>query len=500
MSKKTTKIECNICCDFFTSRQTVVCGFCDFKACRKCNQTYLLGVTDLTHCMNCKKKWELDFCLNNLTKTFMRNKYRDHRKKLLFETEKSRFPETMPLVANYMKIGNMEKEYEKLNTLERELRQKLRNVKEMKNKINQNIYLYRNGRQVIDDKKEKKVFMKPCPVNDCRGFLSTAWKCGVCSIYVCSKCFEIKGNTKDAEHTCNEDNLKAVELIKKETKNCPACGVMIYRISGCDQMWCTQCQIAFSWKTGLRVSGVIHNPHFYEFRRQNGNQLRNAGELHCGGLPGYHILRTKIRKNYLTDKILFLSPDYDWKNKKYKWKLYNRGYVMGLIHREILHFQQMELNPLRRNLNQLVDNTQLRIKYLSKEIDEKSMKTSLIRNDNARNKKTAILHIYELLNTVLTEYFIDMYNNMNNENFDKNLRNGYQILSYANNELIKISATYNQVVTLFGPNFQITKSSPIKFCGNRNNYEYTGMCDRIYDLHNLDKLPLNNHFAVDESV
>ena len=112
---KSTKVECNICCDFFTIKQIVNCGFCDFNACKICNKTYLLGVTDLTHCMKCKKRWELDFCLNNLTKTFMRNNYRDHRKKLLFETEKSRFPETMPLVENYMKVGKMVKEYAKQN-------------------------------------------------------------------------------------------------------------------------------------------------------------------------------------------------------------------------------------------------------------------------------------------------------------------------------------------------------------------------------------------------
>ena len=35
------------------------------------------------------------------------------------------------------------------------------------------------------EEKEKKVFIKKCPVNDCEGFLSSSWKCGVCSTWVC---------------------------------------------------------------------------------------------------------------------------------------------------------------------------------------------------------------------------------------------------------------------------------------------------------------------------
>ena len=31
-------------------------------------------------------------------------------------------------------------------------------------------------------------------------------------------------------------------------------------VKNCDQMWCVQCHTAFSWKTGLKVNGVIHNP------------------------------------------------------------------------------------------------------------------------------------------------------------------------------------------------------------------------------------------------
>ena len=40
-------------------------------------------------------------------------------------------------------------------------------------------------------------------------------------------------------------------------------------MSGCDQMWCPKCQTAFSWRTGKIETGVIHNPHYFQWARQN---------------------------------------------------------------------------------------------------------------------------------------------------------------------------------------------------------------------------------------
>ena len=50
-----------------------------------------------------------------------------------------------------------------------------------------------------------------------------------------------------------------IALIKKETVKCPNCATPIYKISGCDQMWCTSCNIAFNWRTGRKIKGIIHH-------------------------------------------------------------------------------------------------------------------------------------------------------------------------------------------------------------------------------------------------
>jgi len=46
-------------------------------------------------------------------------------------------------------------------------------------------------------------------------------------------------------------------------------------VKNCDQMYCTQCNTAFSWKTGTLETGRIHNPHYYEQIRNGTIQLNN---------------------------------------------------------------------------------------------------------------------------------------------------------------------------------------------------------------------------------
>lgn len=80
---------------------------------------------------------------------------------------------------------------------------------------------------------ERAKFVRQCPVSACRGFLSTAWKCGTCDTWACANCHEVKGATKDAPHTCNPDCVASARLLEKETRPCPKCASAIFKISGC---------------------------------------------------------------------------------------------------------------------------------------------------------------------------------------------------------------------------------------------------------------------------
>lgn len=157
----------------------------------------------------------------------------------------------------------------------------------------------------------RREFVMRCPADDCRGFLSTAYRCGVCSKYTCSDCLEVLGacdggiEALKAGHTCKPDLVETAKAIKKETRPCPKCGARIYKIDGCDQMYCTVdgCQTAFSWQTGHVVTGRIHNPHYYEWlRRQGGGAApREVGDIPCGGLPAaWEFTRAILHSGALT--------------------------------------------------------------------------------------------------------------------------------------------------------------------------------------------------------
>ena len=72
----------------------------------------------------------------------------------------------------------------------------------------------------------------------------------------------------------------------------------IWKVSGCDQMFCTQCHTSFSWLTGKIENNIFHNPHFYEWLAEAGNNLNNQNleNVACGELPHPQIYMTKVRQ------------------------------------------------------------------------------------------------------------------------------------------------------------------------------------------------------------
>jgi hypothetical protein len=128
-----------------------------------------------------------------------------------------------------------------------------------------------------DNSGRRRKALRACPGDTCRGFLDEDWVCGICNMEVCAGCRSpIKG-----EHTCNKDDVESAKAIDKETRGCPKCATAIFKIDGCDQMWCTQCHTAFSWRTGA-IETHVHNPHFFEWMRRAGGQERALGEVQCG--------------------------------------------------------------------------------------------------------------------------------------------------------------------------------------------------------------------------
>jgi hypothetical protein len=74
-------------------------------------------------------------------------------------------------------------------------------------------------------------------------------------------------------HICKQEDIDSVREIKQNCKPCPECKTKIFKLNGCDTMWCIKCSTGFNWDTGIIITDVksLHNPHYAEFIRNNPN-------------------------------------------------------------------------------------------------------------------------------------------------------------------------------------------------------------------------------------
>jgi hypothetical protein len=128
-----------------------------------------------------------------------------------------------------------------------------------------------NNKHQLDQLKslmmEKKNDTFSCPINNCKGYVKDE-QCVLCKIHVCEKCREIKG----VNHLCNPENIKSISMILKDSKSCPQCKSLIYKIEGCNHMFCIKCNTGFDWRSGkiYNLTSSYGNPHFIEWKRKNG--------------------------------------------------------------------------------------------------------------------------------------------------------------------------------------------------------------------------------------
>lgn len=237
------------------------------------------------------------------------------------------------------------------------------------------------------EKPVKKIYNTPCPANDCRGFLNEEYQCGLCSLWTCKKCMEIIGNNKKSNHTCNPHNIASVMLMKKDSRNCPGsgCGVQIYRIDGCPQMWCPQCHTAFDFNTGdiVKNTTLIHNPHYYEYLAATGAIAGPA----VGPLNPCHANDNRVRNGFTN----LLSIDINF-----------HSYIIN-IWRFIIQEQDYNKRP-EEPIPQ--SNEDIGIKYLIGEMTEKHWRELLLQREKDYHYRVDLFEIKETL-LVATKDIID---------------------------------------------------------------------------------------------
>ena len=188
--------------------------------------------------MSCRVGWTpemMDSC--GLSKKFVRQTYKTHRENVLFERERALMPETQPYVERRLKIVRLEQEGAEIAKRILEVDQKVNQinskplaviaveigtndhlecmlertrqsfemreyaVSDLKKQtmISSMILTVRSAHLGTDVKKEARKFIRACPHNGCAGFLSTAWKCGVCENWTCPDCHDVIGLDKQVK-------------------------------------------------------------------------------------------------------------------------------------------------------------------------------------------------------------------------------------------------------------------------------------------------------------
>jgi hypothetical protein len=298
-------IVCTICYDETKPSgplRAISCRACKSVTCGKCTETYLLGLAGDPHCpgTECNVAWTRSFLVENMTKTFMTDRWKKARENVLFQREQALFPITQPLIENRRQAKELKKDIDRIHAeaveIQKQYQAKMNEVYNLENRIArlENSRLANGGAEAAA--KQASTFTRKCMKEGCAGFLSSQYKCGVCEDCFCPRCFDPIDKVRDNLHTCNPDNVATAEMIKKESKPCPKCGMSICKLEGCDQMFCTSCLTPFSWATGQIVNhGRIHNPHYFEYLQRNGGVIpRAAGDVPCGGLPDWYTLSRHI--------------------------------------------------------------------------------------------------------------------------------------------------------------------------------------------------------------
>lgn len=397
--------ECSVCIETYTrrDRKKVTCPSCEYEVCSQCVQRYLLDTVNDPHCMGCKKAWGREFLDNNLQKTFINKKLKEHRENILFEREKSYFPQDQVIISR-------EKEARRIEKMIEDYEIQIANLRYTCNQLRADVGRIRSG---VGRTNERVTLVRKCPIENCKGFLDGRWCCQMCESNICSRCNE----KKDEGHECDPQLVKSFTLIKNDTKPCPNCGEMIYKISGCPQMWCTSCHVAFDWNTLVIERGLIHNPHYFEFNRNNrpnGVQLRNPQDIPCGGLPTRNELAIIFPNNYEIQTIL----------------------------RGVIHIQQYELRYVY-HAGDPPDNQALRIKYLMDEIPEEGFKRELQKREKAYIKKLEIRNILQMYVDTSSDLMRQLC--LDPPNLDKYMETFGQLKDYFNESCTILSNRYNCV-------------------------------------------------------
>ena len=299
-TKENSQSVCNICCQQFTKikRQPLKCLYCETEVCKECARNIMITRSQ-SYCYSCKKIWPDEFLIEHFPKTWVNGELSKCQSDVIFDQQKAILPQTQLVVQQEVIHEKMNQLQIQVENYDRQIDNKRRNIRSLERDKNivTMTFILDNHKQELNEmiiKQEqvlaeivtlseeyqiptnKNISSTCCLNKTCRGFIfhtsAPYMHCGVCFSDFCSSCYEPIKKEQLTEHKCDIELKKTIALIKKDTKPCPKCKEMIYKVSGCDQMFCTDCKTLFSWKTGQVETGIAHNPHYLDWKKSQQDQ------------------------------------------------------------------------------------------------------------------------------------------------------------------------------------------------------------------------------------
>lgn len=455
---------CSICVDTFNyaARRKITCQNCNMDICTRCIKKFLSENVQEPNCMSCKEVYSKDFMDNNFGHTYRKTILKNVRLNVLVAREQQIMPELMHRADAYKKLQKCEARQIEIRKQIDELEIKLEEVYVSRGKLDD---ILNNNVINIDtvDNKISNEFMKGitdtiinstkvqteiqtklddletsynenweniialnntyryggtqkiesivnCLRTNCKGFLDNDYTCGICHIKVCRDCHEEL--IENGNHVCKQENVDSVKAIQEETRPCPTCKTRVFKVEGCDQMFCVQCHTGFSWNTGMIERGRIHNPHYFEWLRSKRHQMpREIGDVPCGGLPSWSML-----KKHLYDLNIHFTIT------TYLFSVYTMT--------EFIQNKEIPKYPVIEGRDEELNT--IAINYMADLISLNQWKNKLFQIERKKEVNREKRLILDMLISVLIDLFGDIYHLNDNESIVEKVNEFNELRKYFN--------------------------------------------------------------------
>ena len=391
-----------------------------------------------TTCMNpsCDHEWPRSCIVRTFKRSFYSGPNAPLRVALeakMLDEQRAQFPDTVREIESRKKETEL---LEQIKALKIEIQERKNKIQMAQNK------LYGNKC------KPKEVYVGcPCASETCRGYVSHQWKCGLCGLFTCRLCRMLKTD----DHTCDPDDVASANLIMSETKPCPQCRAPTFKISGCSQMFCTVCKIAWDYNTGRVHSGPIHNPHYFDWLRQNG-----------GNAPAHHpeecrTLTFRISQDIMTSCMAVGLRDPEHKKVYETLEALSTFIVYRTTH--LRYVDAIRAVFVSQDHAEMTRLENIRIQYLLGNLDEKRFGSRVFAANKAAGKRRDLASIIELQIQGVTDIILRFQDMFRNQQHDSDLRQ-------------KLSATLDEfdVLTMYTNN--LLKENSITYGGKQYTFRY----------------------------